>query len=270
VTDEPKWPELTSRRLPSPSKPLGLVCDDGAVAEVVPAVEWVSDVAPAAWIGPRLHRFCQDVGSVVPEGFEAYGRLLHPVETVEGGVVARERWSDVAARNGRIVHPEMQFHLVSRPVGEPAPARYERGQGPSWGSLSLPERRVLVELLAGDTATPDRCWFCVWEGYGELDDKGVTERVRLPARDYLLCTGPLDLALARLAWLSDQSPNLWWPDDRAWVVATEIDYAWTYTGGSHRLVDALLADARLEALPARLSDKPFYDSDLVNASLDRS
>jgi hypothetical protein len=30
----------------------------------------------------------------------------------------------------------------------------------------------------------------------------------------------------------------------------------------------LLADERLEALPAQLSDQPFYDSDLLNAALD--
>jgi hypothetical protein len=65
----------------------------------------------------------------------------------------------------------------------------------------------------------------------------------------------------------DQSPNIWWPDDRAWFVATEVDYAWTYVAGPRRLADALLSDDRLEVLPVRLEDQPFYDSDLVNAVL---
>jgi len=38
------------------------------------------------------------------------------------------------------------------------------------------------------------------------------------------------------------------PADRAWCVATEIDFAWTYVGGSRELIDAILADARLEAV----------------------
>lgn len=76
----------------------------------------------------------------------------------------------------------------------------------------------------------------------------------------------MDTALAPLApW--DQSPNLWWPEDRSWIVATEVDYAWTYVGGTSRLIERLLTDQRLEALPAKLSDKPFYDSDVLNASL---
>ncbi|MDQ6617805.1 MAG: hypothetical protein M3083_24425 [Actinomycetota bacterium] len=61
---------------------------------------------------------------------------------------------------------------------------------------------------------------------------------------------------------------MWWPDDRAWRVATEVDYAWTYVGGTSHLVDRLLGDERLEALPARLTDQPFYDSDLLNTALD--
>ena len=45
-----------------------------------------------------------------------------------------------------------------------------------------------------------------------------------------------------------QSANLWWPADRAWCVATEIDFAWTYVGGTRAVVDALLADPRLDAV----------------------
>jgi hypothetical protein len=48
----------------------------------------------------------------------------------------------------------------------------------------------------------------------------------------------------------------------------DIDYPWTYIGGSTELIDEPLADDRLEVLPARLTDKPFHDSDTVNARLD--
>lgn len=240
------------------------------IGDAYPEVEWLSDPAPASWIGPRLHSFAHDVGSVVPEGFETYARLFHPVETVEGGIPRRRRWAEVAAAKGRIVHPEMQFHLISRAAGTRPPPGYHRGEGPSWGSLALPERQVLVELLRAGTTTPDRCWFCVWEGYGVLDDRGVEERVRLPHRDYLLYRGPVEAALARLVHPPlDQSPNLWWPDDRSWIVATEVDFAWTYVGGSGHLIEGLRADGRLEALEATPADQISYDSDVLNAALDQ-
>ena len=52
----------------------------------------------------------------------------------------------------------------------------------------------------------------------------------------------------------DHSPNLWWPDDRAWCVATEIDLAWTYVGGSGALISDVLASPSLEAQPAAPDD----------------
>jgi hypothetical protein len=56
-------------------------------------------------------------------------------------------------------------------------------------------------------------------------------------------------------------------EDRSWFVVTEIDFAWTYVAGSHALIEALLAEPRLEVLPAQLSHKPFYDSDVLNAAV---
>ena len=63
-----------------------------------------------------------------------------------------------------------------------------------------------------------------------------------------------------------QSVNLWWPDDRAWFVSTEIDFAWTYVGGTTALLEGLLADPLLEILPATVSDHITYQADRTNAS----
>jgi len=221
---------------------------------------WLPDVSPAAWIRPRLHPFGQDVGSVIPDGFEAYARLFHPVE-----VDHRERWSDVAQRNGRIVHSEMQFHLISTPRGQTPTELYGRRE-PRHGTFLLEQRRLLVEHLRGRTTTPDRCWFGLWEGFGGLDDGGIRERVALPHRNYLLYNGTIDHALDS-PMPFDQSPNLWWPDDRAWFVATGIDFAWTYVGGEWRLIAALLSDSRLEALAVALDARPDSTSDRLNAAL---
>ncbi|MGA9774749.1 MAG: hypothetical protein WBU92_02395 [Candidatus Dormiibacterota bacterium] len=75
----------------------------------------------------------------------------------------------------------------------------------------------------------------------------------LPGRSYLLYTGPIEQALA-FALSQGQTPNLWWPADRSWCVASEIDLEWTYVGGSAELVAEIVSDTRLEALPAQLDD----------------
>jgi hypothetical protein len=64
-----------------------------------------------------------------------------------------------------------------------------------------------------------------------------------------------------------QSPNLWWPADHSWCVATEIDFAWTYVGGTEALIADVVADADLEALTAAITDQFGYDSDRPNREL---
>ena len=229
------------------------------------ALRWLEPGGEADWIVSRLHPFAADVGSVLPDCFEAYARIFHPVIGADG---VTRRWADVAEANARIAHPEMQLHMIERPVGTPAPAGYECGDGYDSGSLRAPARAVLVERLRAATTTPDECWFCVWEGFGGLDDEGVAGRVRVPGRGYLLASGPIDRALESFHPSFDQSPTLWWPDDRAWVVATEIDHAWTYVGADRAAIDGLLSDPRIEALEARITDRFVYDSDELNARLD--
>lgn len=226
---------------------------------------WLDDVSQADWVVERLHPFGADVGSVIPEGFDAYVRVFHPVRG-DGGTT--RRWADIAKQNGRVAHAEMQLHMIERPVGTPLPRHQPRGVGYSAGNLPTAERAVLVERLGKATRTPDTCWFGVWEGFGDLDDEGVSTRITVPARSYLLTSGPIERALGSFTPASDQSANLWWPDDRAWIVATEIDFAWTYVGATKAVIEELVRDNRIEALEAQIPDHFTYDSDHVNASLD--
>ena len=215
-------------------------------------ITWLTNVSAADWIAPRLQPYNVDTGSVVPEGFEAYCRIFHPVEP-QWPETHPKTWAEIAAENGRIAHSEMQFHMINRTVDTHPPLTYQQERGPRWGSLPLRERGELVDVLRSETTTPARCWFCVWEGFGHKDRSGG--RVRLPNRDYMLYSGPIDLALASLD-VPTISPNLWWPDDRVWIVVTETDYAWTYVGGTQRLVERLLASDVLEVLPTKLTDTP--------------
>ena len=62
----------------------------------------------------------------------------------------------------------------------------------------------------------------------------------------------------------EQSANLWWPQDRAWCVHTEIDLTTTYLAGSQKLVDALVSHPGLETYQVEPTDKITYDSDTLN------
>jgi hypothetical protein len=226
-------------------------------------IQWARDASAASWISPRLRPLNQDTGSVVPEGFEAYCRVFHPDGPIYPDGSFRS-WAEIARTNGRVAHANMQFHMINRPKGSPVPDPLHEGSGPSEGCLPPRERQRLLEFLRPETRTPDRCWFCIWEGYGHVEVP--LPLVRLPARNYGLYSGPIDLAMAPLDVPWDaQSPNLWWPDDHAWIVATEIDYAWSYVGGSKHLIDSVVSDDLLEAMPVLLDDSPFWSGDTVNA-----
>lgn len=63
---------------------------------------------------------------------------------------------------------------------------------------------------------------------------------------------------------SAQSPTLLWPDDRAWVLVSEIDFDSTVVAGSAELIAALSADPALEVVPLAEGSDLHWDADEVN------
>ena len=61
-----------------------------------------------------------------------------------------------------------------------------------------------------------------------------------------------------------QSANLWWPDDRAWCVAAEIDLNTTYIGCGDACREAILDESVLEALAIDPVSGIDWKSDPVN------
>lgn len=176
-------------------------------------IEWASDLSGADWI---LARADTTLGLESPPGFAAYAWVEHPTST---------------------------------------------------GSLPADQLDVLIDLLTRHTSTPGDCWFGVWEGYGYLQGppafaqlqprsggepagpqvarpSTTTPRVSVNDRALVLYRGAAMAARA----LRDvgQSPNLWWSGDHAWCVATDIDLQTTHIGGTGALVEALLAEPRLD------------------------
>jgi len=249
------------------------------------------DLTPAAWIAPRLGAFASGVHGVIPAGFDAYARILHPATAADDEPV---RWSAVAAATGAVAHGLMQFHSL---VGvSPTATEVESGAWtglvPEAGNLEPDSLAALLDVLEGHTAAAQQCWFGLWEGYGwpfgteRSTGAGASDgtersagdgapridfdaRVELPKRNYVLFGGPLG-ATPEIGhwptpdWFLPHSPNILWPDDASWCVASEIDLYCTYVGGSRALINDLLADGRLEVWEAHLDDPVAHDSDELN------
>jgi len=202
------------------------------VPDDAPRLAHEPDPTVGAWIGERLGPFGATVGGLVPRGYAAYARVLH---------------------------------------------------------------RLVVDLLAAHTAggVDAEVVAALWEGFGWVDGQGVVTvtvspegvtrerlapafspevlaapRLELPHRAYLLFRGPLGAVLpwcrAGAPGYWQQTPNLLWPTDRTWCLATEIDLDSTVVAGPRALVDAICAHPDLEAFEVGEGDSLMVDGDDVN------
>jgi hypothetical protein len=260
------------------------------VADTFPGVTVSDDVEEADWLRSSLRPWSRPslrVASLVPADYPAYGRILHRAR--RGSRLLR--WAEVAAMTtGQRLHAETQYgdligwqwdgdhQMPPEPWGEPEAGRM-------WPE----ECAAVAEVLSGYTTTPDDCWFCLWEGYGwtELEglraragfipaDNGafdpaahdeaatpaafpvavpIAPRVYLENRECILFRGP---ATAATAFRSDppmyQSPTLWWPADRAWCVASELDIYSTYVAAEPAALRALIDHPALEVVACTAED----------------
>ncbi|HEU4692113.1 MAG TPA: hypothetical protein VFS23_27310 [Vicinamibacterales bacterium] len=252
---------------------------DGAVLQL--------DTAAAGWIGDRLLPWGGDVGTrvcaIVPTGYEAYLRVFHHADEHTGTETIRRRWSELAQRSGRQMHPAVQFDRFAWP------------NPPQIGSLDRHEATTLVSMLRPHTTTPDACWLAIWHGFGQLTgsvhehvvgraldarihrlfaarsnslapprDLAAAPTVSLPNREYFLYRGPIGV-VPRFEHLPGhlQTPNMWWPEDRAWFVATEIDFDSTLVACTRSCALGLLA-GDLEVMEVSAETRLDIDGDTVN------
>ena len=246
-----------------------------------PTPRWSFDVSQADWVKERLNDLMTGtVSSIVPAGFDAYARILHPVETpLHGDRLVR--WRDVANWGGHVLTAQSQWLTVAMPEVQPKHPRPWRSQGPDLGSLYPDDARALTEIAGRFTDTPQRCWCCIWEGFGwwsrswllppgQLATSPPPSPVPIEAkdwpkvhtryRDYFLYEESLETSFVEaIEILEGHSPNLWWPSDHAWCVATEIDFDSTYVGGSKPFIDAILQSEELEAFEVGSTDTTSAD-----------
>jgi hypothetical protein len=247
------------------------------------AARLTEDIGAAQWIVARLASESYRVDMLLPEGFAAYLRLLHPIVAYTETGKQLIRWRELAARAGLTdLDRRVRFGTLASYAG------LDASDAPLPGELPDDQLGALADVLADHTHSPDRCWFCIWEGYGPPADaapdigrdqsclfarhaephprpgmrapeahaeRGATVEAAL-GRRYRLYTG----SLAAVSTLGLPA-SLWWPDDHAWCVATDIDLDSTYIGGSETLARALAHHPDLEVLPAQLHDSITQDAD---------
>jgi hypothetical protein len=196
---------------------------------------------PASWIGDRRMAWEPEagyrVGNEVPQGYARYLRVLHR----------------------------------SRP---PRDRQQIRSWRESKGSPGTPEERVLKALVTtfgkADGTEPTVCWFAYWKGWGALEENlqvltglktwspAVVEQAIFAFwhRDYVLLSGSLDSVLNRPGPPTPAlSPQLWWPEDQRWFVATEIDLEFTLVGADESLADAISGNADINVQEVSLEDR---------------
>ncbi len=229
----------------------------------------VKSKAAAHWLLENLEKHwgrssCANyVAAVIPRGFAAYARLLHPAYCASDG--KEMTWTQVAELVGKKPHAQMQWGSIiggdSRPkgVGEPEVGR-------------LPEQqaRALVDILRSHTDTPGECYFALWEGWGDTALAALrqhTAPLQLYDRSYYLLRGNISEMANGLLPNISLPASIWWPADRSWCVATEIDLMWTYIGGAEDCIKEILSDSRLEAWPATLDHRVDVHGDNINVEV---
>jgi hypothetical protein len=239
----------------------------------------VTDGAAAgAWIKPKLEGEVGSVTDLVPKGFEAYARVFHRATDSEGNSVS---WADVAKKQGATPHRQMQWHAIlglpsaddlrgSHGTDNQDGAKWT-GSDPPIGGMDIETLDALCEILGLHTADPSRCLFglCTIQSWEEsfTRDELKNPLLQLPLdRDYIVLSGPLS-SIDQLAYdwpRQREAPNLIWPADHAWLVASEVDFDSTLVGGSAELIEAIVKSPELEAWHVKPADSLTADADKIN------
>ena len=208
------------------------------------------DVAPADWItGSSLpwHRLV----TFGPAGFGAYARLRLLPDPVRAG----QRETDAATRSHADQLPRLLEALAAHTTT------------PGTCYFCVWEGFGQAEPLRDDTARyvdPDHPGTSVDPGArpgaapATADPLPRVPRVVVPHRAYWLFRGPLVEAGAwdtAVGWpahvrLDGVPPAFVWPADRAWCVALDVDPHWAGIGCTGSVRDRLVADRRLDVVPA--------------------
>lgn len=252
--------------------------DPGPTFEVVDGEitgSWIRSAIPNG-IGPR-------VNEQVPPLFDTYVRILHPALSHLDEEIT---WTRMARELGRAAHRRMTWEGLASDRGSIAGASARVAAPPATGEMWPPLLRIVAHLLAEYTATPGLCYFGLDTTHG--DARGPDSQASLfwlGRQSFTILTGRVRDAPALglwetggMQWAIDtarnsasesprfrlQAPNLMWPDDQSWFLATGYESNSTLLGGAHELLDACMRTPHLDAWRLEPTDAIRADVDPLN------
>ena len=179
-----------------------------------------TDLSPATWLADSGTPW-ERLVTLGPDGFPSYARLRFIPDPTRSG----QSEADVTVSED---HPSELAQVT----------------------------RVLHRLWRF-TATPQECYFCLWDGYsGPLHGVAAGPLVCVPRgtnmREYALFRGQVTDIDEWESLLGDQGgglpPAIVWPADHAWCFASDVDPHFAGIAASRTAVDALVADPVLDVV----------------------
>jgi hypothetical protein len=119
----------------------------------------------------------------------------------------------------------------------------------------IAQARIALHQLSPFTDTAQDCYFCVWEGYSDVEIPPGGPLVDLPHRRYALLQGTLTGIDSWEQALGVHGPGpppaFAWPADRKWCFTSDVDPHWAGIGAERAAIDTLVKNPRLDVVPAR-------------------
>ncbi len=214
----------------------------------------VDAAASTRWIDQACSGECGTVGALVPNHYEGLLRVFAPAPCDGWWSAYRDIFEVVAS-------------VGERHTSSPDEAWFAVWEGHGFDNIA---RRVAwrdapadeAEQYARDDARQrlrDEDQRRESAIRAELDQ---TARFDRPGRTYYLSTGPVRAVTAsRYPDAPDwRNPDLFWPDDRRWFVATDVDFWSLYIGGSSSFISEIAESVATPCAPVEL-DAPLEIED---------
>ena len=171
-------------------------------------------------------------------------------------VGSRTPWNQLVTFGPPVFEAYARLRFVPDPGG-PGQAEAD-ADVPDDHPSDIAQARQALHRLARFTDTPRECYFCVWDGYSDIDFPPAVKGGRLvdlPHRRYALLRGSLfDIDTWEKSLGAEgpcAPPAFVWPADHRWCFASDVDPHWAGIGAEQAAVDALVNDSRLDVVPVR-------------------
>lgn len=226
---------LPARKAERNSVPVSLVSWDAVGVIFGDQVSSARTTAPSDWIAPARRGPLGTVGALVPNGYSSLLRVHAPPPSDDWWSRYCYLYEVVAAIGARhTTRPDLAWFAVWEGHGFDTSTSRMAWRDPPANTAERRARDAQRAQLRDESRRRNAAV------RAELD---MVPKFALPDRTYHLMKGPV----ASVLGLRDPSaghwrnPDLFWPDDRRWFVATDVDFWSLYVGGDDDFIAELEA-----------------------------